>query len=250
MNLYDELIRKMGGAFDGKAPARYPYNSAKTWQDTGHNELVMLRDAAFELGGNNLPTVNCTCVTTTPDLIPEDEILVYGKDLQELRGDASFVRLAFLDIEDIGEDVDEEQAYNAIKKLEFVRYNVHPAGYMVRVSTESNQEQVRVSKAAVSKGITFEKIGNAYISKYKEIPGVKHVRIIFATGLSDLSEWKAGAKKTDEITRTLTHILDGINFDCGSCNFKEVCDDTPGLKEAHIRQREDLKRRLGIKEKR
>ena len=239
----------MDGGFGDRAPSVYAYNGAKAWEDTGHNELVMMRDAAYELGGENNPTVNCTCVTTTPDLVPRDEILVYGPDLQQIKRSTPFLRLAFLDVEDIGEAEDEEKAYNAIKKLEFVRYNVHPAGYMVRVSTESNREQVRVSKAAVSKGITFEKVGNDYINKYKEIPGVKHVKIIFATDVKDLSLWVSSAKKVDDITKTLTHILDGINFDCGSCNFKEVCDDTPGLKEAHIRQREDLKRRLGIKDR-
>lgn len=236
MKLYDKSIKNMQDFFEGSAHRDYPYSEGAAWKDNGHSELVMMRDAAFELGGGSKPSVNCTCVTTDEEMIPADEIIVYGNDLNNINGDCSFARLVFLSIEDPGED---EEAYNAIKRLEFVRYNVYPEGYMARVSSESNREQVRVSSEAVSKGISFEKIGCSYIKKYKEVPGVKHVKVIFATEMSDLEPLIKEAKKVDEITGTLTHILDGIPTDCTSCQMKPVCDSVDGLKEMHMRQRKE-----------
>lgn len=245
MKLFDDLIKRMQSFPEG-VPARHEFNAARAWPDKGQNQLIMLKDAAFELGGGSLPSVNCTCVTTSEELFKGDEIFVYGKDLNALNSDISFARLAFLYIDE--PEGDDEETYNAIKKLEFVRYNVHPEGYMVRVSAESNQEQVRISKKALAAGISFEAIGNAYIKKYKEIEGVKHVKMIFYTGASDLSELVADAKKVDDITNTLTHILDGIPTDCGSCNLKQVCDEVEGLREMHMKQRGDLKARQKKKE--
>ena len=95
-----------------------------------------------------------------------DEIWLYGSEIAQLRGDVPFARIALLEVDDLGGD---EEAYNAIRRMEFVRYHVFPEGYMVRVSSESNQEQVRLSKTAVRAGISFRAVGAAYIRKYREL---------------------------------------------------------------------------------
>ena len=56
----------------------------------------MLRDAAYELGGSSKPAVNFICVTTSAQLVEQDEILVFGPDLTELRGDSAYARIALL----------------------------------------------------------------------------------------------------------------------------------------------------------
>ena len=42
------------------------------------------------------------------------------------------------------------------------------------------------------------------------------------------------AKTADDITKSLTHILDGLATDCGHCDFKKVCDEVEGMKEMHL----------------
>ena len=139
-----------------------------------------------------------------------------------------------LETEDLGEETDEEKAFQAIRNLEFVRYHVFPEGYMVRVSSQSNQEQVRISRDALKKGIDFARVGATYISKYKAVPGVKNVRIIFITDSKLVKEILPNADKIDAITKTLTHILDGMPTDCGHCSMKSVCDEVEGMKELHL----------------
>ena len=42
------------------------------------------------------------------------------------------------------------------------------------------------------------------------------------------------AGKVDAITKTLTHILDGLPTDCGHCSLKPVCDEVEGMRELHL----------------
>lgn len=233
MTLYDKTISQITGKL-GTPQKTYSYNPSDAWSDVGHQELVLLRDAAFELGGSGEKSVNSTLVTTTPGIVTGDSIEVYGKDLQDIHSDVPFARIVFLEIEDPGED---EQAYNAIKDLEFVRYNVFPKGYMTRISSENNQEQVRVSKEAIASGITFQKVGNDYLRKYKEKKGVKHVKIIFAINPPCMDELIKDADTVSKVTNTLTHIMDGISTDCSHCNYKAICDTVEGIREMHMKQR-------------
>lgn len=238
MKLYDSLIADLDEKLSAQTPKTFRCAPERAWQDAGSTEFIMMKDAAYELGGFGKDSVNCTCVTTTPGIVPEDEIFVYGSDLNEIKSDVSFARIVCLEVDDLGED---EEAYNAIRNLEFVRYNVFPKGYMSRISAESNQEQVRLSREAVQNGITFEKVGNLYIQKYKEDPHVKHVKIVFATEAPAMKDLIADAKKVNDITKTLTTILDGIPTDCASCQMKPVCDSVDGLREMHMKQRKNAK---------
>ena len=96
MELYNSIIRKVEELAGSSTPRRCPYDPQGAWEDTGSFELVMLRDAAYELGGSSKPAVNFTCVTTSAQLVVRDEILVFGPDLTELRGDSAYARIALL----------------------------------------------------------------------------------------------------------------------------------------------------------
>ena len=42
------------------------------------------------------------------------------------------------------------------------------------------------------------------------------------------------AKKSTDITGTLTHILEGLPTDCSVCALKDVCEEVEGMKELHF----------------
>ena len=130
---------------------------------------------------------------------------------------------------------DTEPLFRAIQDIDFVKYHVYPKGYMIRSSSDSFREQVRVSKEAVRKGINFEQVGNSYIKEYKKNPNVLAVRVIFSTvDDANYAEMKKDAKKVRDITKTLSKILEGMSTDCHSCSLKEICDEVEGLKELHF----------------
>lgn len=232
MELYNALIRAARAQFSG-APQRWDYSAHDAWADNGESELVMLRDAAFELGGSGNPSANFTCATSDDSLVPCDEILLYGRDLPQLSGDVSFARLVFLQVDEVlGED--DEATFQAIRDMEFVKYHVFPKGYMVRISSESNREQVRVSRDALRSGVSFRRIGARYIAAYHKNPHVKRVQVVFLTDQAAVATLAQLAKKVDDVTKTLTHILEGLPTDCGSCSLKPICDEVEGMREMHF----------------
>ncbi len=233
MKLYDGIISDTEALLAQYEPRIFPYDRERIWKDRGVSELILLRDAAFELGGRGHASVGYLCATTAP-LFDRDEIYVYGPDLPEITGDTDFAKIVYLVTDDLREDSDSEAAFRTVRNMNFVRYHVFPAGYMVRVSSESNEEQVRVSKKVVRAGIRFSYVGATYIRKYRELPEVKHVRVIFITEPSLVAALRPNAAKVDDITKTLTHILDGLPTDCGHCSMKAVCDEVEGMRELHL----------------
>ena len=237
MELYNSIIEQAEKLSRSSAPRRYAYDPQKAWPDTGEFELVMLRDAAYELGGGNRNAVNFTCVTTSPRLIDRDEILVYGPDLGQIRGDADYARITLLRVGDIESDdeTDTEQAFRAIQDMDFVKYHVFPKGYMIRTSSESSREQVRISKEAVKNGVSFERIGADFIRQYKKNINILNVKMLFITAPdADYAGAKKLAKNVKDITMSLTKILEGMPTDCGSCQLKPICDEVEGMKELHF----------------
>ena len=236
MKLYDKIIEDTKKILDEGASGNlksFDYDEKAAWKDIGSSEFIMQRDAALEIGAGGEPSVNYTVVTTSLE-VQKDEILVYGPDINEIKEESSFARIVILETADLGEEEDSEKAFQTIRNLEFVRYHVFPKGYMVRVSARSNQEQIRISKAAIKEGISFAKVGSLYIKKYKALPEVKKVRVIFVTKKDLVEKLLPNADKVDLVTRTLTHILDGLAADCGHCSMKAVCDEVDGMRELHL----------------
>ena len=236
MELYNELIRETEGLLAGRPFRRWDYEPQQAWEDTGESELVLLRDAAYELGGSGKPAVHFTCVTTSPTLVEKDEVLLWGPDLRELKEDSPYARIALLRVGDIeSDDGDDTVAYNAIKDMEFVRYHVFPKGYMLRFSAESGREQVRLSKRALRDGISFRQVGYDFICRYRENSNVLAVKLIFITAPEGPYEALAAcSRRSTEITRTLCTILDGLPMDCSACHLKPVCDEVEGMRELHF----------------
>lgn len=230
MKLYDSIITTVLDETKKAGVIEITDNANKPWPVTENSELVMMRDSAFELGGGMNPSTNYTLVSTEVSM-DEDGVFLVGKDISELSSDCPFARIVIIKTEEIGES---EEAYDAIRNMEFARYHVFPEGYMVRVSSQSNQEQVRLSSVAVRKGINFSAVGKAYIDKYKAIDHVLNVRVIFITDKELVENLSQYAKKADDITKSLTHIYDGLATDCGHCDFKQVCDEVEGMKEMHL----------------
>ena len=127
MQLYDPIIRETLAALSARPARSYAYAQSRAWKDNGASELVMQRDAAYELGGDDKPAVNFSCVTTDASFVDKDEIVVIGKDLGEIGSSVPFARLAFVLIDDIkAEEGDTEPLFRAIQDIDFVKYKRDP----------------------------------------------------------------------------------------------------------------------------
>ena len=233
MELYNSLIKESNSLLEKGRPRVWEYRPGDAWKDIGSSELVLQKDAAYELGAMGKGSANYVLFTSSPELVDKDQILLYGADLGEIKGEVDFARIVLLRVGLI--DGDDEAVYRTLKDIEFAKYHVYPEGYMVRMSPESYREQVRVSKQALKKGISFKNIGANYITAYKKDPNVLNATVIFVTDPGfDYGAMKKLAKKANDVTGTLTHILEGLPTDCSVCALKDICDEVEGMKELHF----------------
>ena len=233
MELYNSLFKDTQAFLEKGTPKKWDYSECDCWKDIGSSELVMQRDAAYELGASGKGSANYVLFSSSSEFVSKDQVLLYGPDLREIRNDTDFARIVLLRV-GVLED-DNEKVYRILKDIEFAKYHVYPEGYMVRISPENYREQIRVSKQAIRKGISFRSIGASYIKAYKKDINVLNATVIFVTAPGfDYSGMKDTAKKASDITNTLTTILEGLPTDCSVCSLKGICDEVEGMKELHF----------------
>lgn len=228
MKFFDALIDSVS---DLTAPSdKKSFAKGAPWRDAGGNQMIMRRDTAFELEGFGFNLVSSRDIA--------DRIILIGDDLDKIRADRRFARISVVQIDDVE---DEQKAYNLIKKIDYVKYHSFPDGYMMRSTSRSHKESVRVSKKAIKDGADFGKIGSLLIEKYREIPAVKGVKIIFVTAPdADYSAIESIAEKNHAIAETLNHIMNSVRFDCDTCNLKPICDEVEGMKELHFKNSSEM----------
>ena len=233
MELYNSLIQETHALTD-KLPAQvWDYDEKADWPENSSSELVLQKDAAFELGASGKGSANYVLFTSSEELGGQDRVMLIGRDLKEIQGDCDFARIVILRIGVL--DDDDEAVYRTLRDIEFAKYHVYPQGYMVRISPESCREQVRVSRDAVRRGISFKALGMNYIQAYKQDPNVISATVIFLTDpAADYAALRALAKKSADVTGTLTHIFEGLPTDCSVCALKDICDEVEGMKELHF----------------
>ncbi len=228
MNFFDSLIDDVMSLIKSSEITSYPYNATECRNDTGYSQVILQRDTAYELSGTGMSLVTSSVVN--------DEIIVSGDDLCGINGNRKFARISIVQTDDVE---DEQKAYNLIRKIEYVRYHYFPEGYMIRTASSSHKESVRVARSAIKNGINFNEIGNLLIKKYKEIESVRGVKVIFVTiPDADYDSFTRIAEKGNNITKTLNHVMNTVNFDCDTCNLKPICDEVEGMRELHFRNKE------------
>lgn len=233
MELYNSLIRETRSLIDGLPAKSWAYDPKSAWASDSSSELVLQKDAAFELGASGKGSANFVLFTSSEELVNEDKVVLIGRDLRDIHGDCDFARIVLLRIGVL--DDEDEAVYRTLKDIEFAKYHVYPQGYMVRISPESYREQVRVSKDALRRGINFKALGMNYIEAYKKDPNVLSATVIFLTDpAADYTALRAMAKKSADVTGTLTHIFEGLSTDCSVCALKDICDEVEGMKELHF----------------
>ena len=233
MELYNSLINDTRAQLEGLSAKVWDYSPADCWTDVGSSELVLQRDAAYEMGALGKGSANYVLFTSSSELVDKDQVILYGPDMGQIKGDCDFARIVLLRVGVL--DDDDEAVYRTLKDIEFAKYHVYPEGYMVRMSPESSREQIRVSKKALAKGISFRSVGASYVAEYKKDANVLNATVIFITDpKADYASLQAAAKKASAVTGTLTHILEGLPTDCSICALKDICDEVEGMKELHF----------------
>lgn len=240
MKLYDEVIQYIFGLLADYEPAGLAVCESESWPDAGKNNMVLRSGMAYELGGGNYPAVGCTAVTAEETFVPHDEILLYGRELSEIRQDTPYARIAVARVSEdsLGQG---NTLYNAIKNIEYTRYHVNPQGFMMRISSVNKRETVRIGREALEQGLNFAKAGNLMLRSFHENPKVEAVKLIFVN-LEEFpyKELEKARERADRITDTIDHMMKHVVMDCDVCSLQKVCDEVEGLRELHFSEKNKI----------
>ncbi len=232
MKLYDEIIDGWSALLKDFSLRSLPLSGL--WPDTGERNMILRSDMAYELGGGSLPALGATAVTVGG--FAEDRLLLCGPDLPEILLDGPYARLTVASVKD-GLPDQGGALYQAIKKIDFVRYHVNPEGFMTRISAIQGRESARVSREALKKGLTFAQVGGRMLASYHENPQIQAVRLIYITDPAfPYGELETLVKKSREITRAIDHAMTAAMTDCNVCSLKKVCDEVEGIRQLHFGQ--------------
>lgn len=233
MDLFDNILKDVFRQCNALLPAgdaRQPI-PARAWNDVGEHHMILGKETAYELGGSGAFGLSGCLCTTQPLLFPEG-VYLYGKDLKDIHRDQSYARIVLIELE---EKPEKDALYRKLREIEYVRYHIHPEGYMARISPVIQREPVRISKAALKNHMAFADIGQMYLARYQRILQVKCVNVIFITDLAfDYANLEKNLHKAEQITQSLDHIFTSLSMDCGTCNLKAVCDEVDGLRKLHF----------------
>jgi len=277
MQLYDAQIQRVRALLGGLPAKTYAYDESKAWPENADFQMIFQKDVAYELGAGKSTSANLTCVTDNLELfqaVPglpgglaqgeeqgqlenvarvKSQILVYGRDLQEIQGDVSYARIcevlvkseeslptkAEQGVEADDDPSDSGRTLKLLQDIDFVKFHVYGKGFMMRTSGQSAKEQVRVSKKALQDGITFERMGDTLISHYKKNPSVLAARVSFVTAEEfDYASLQKEAGMAVEIRNSLSKIQKGLPTECAVCDIREICNEVEGLRELHFGKKE------------
>ncbi len=232
MRLYEEIIAQWQSLLGGFPIRSLPLSDG--WPDTGSRNMILRSDMAYELGGEGFPALGATAVTVGG--FAQDEILLCGPDLPEIRKDVPYARLTVASVRD-GLPDQGSALYQAIKKIDFVRYHVNPEGFMTRISAIQGRESARVSRDALKKGLSFSQVGGRMLKSYHENPQIQAVRLIYITDPAfPFGALEETIQKSREITRAIDHAMTAAMTDCNVCSLKKVCDEVEGIRQLHFGQ--------------
>ncbi len=245
IDLFDGLIGELRGLLapytDERQSTNVDSSDGVLWQSSPE-QVILQRDTAFELGGGGLPAVSGILYTSDATLLQPSLISVYGRGLQQLFRSAetsegqSGAVFPFAHIMLVGIDtkftVEDFKLYNLLRSIEYLRYRISPWGFMPRISTVQNREQVRVAREAAKKGLDFQEAGRVYLDTYLHHPAVSAAELIFLTLPQQTFDYKTLAgifDRAQELTMSLDHALNNLKMDCSACNLKPVCDEVETL---------------------
>lgn len=222
MFLFDELINKFNNLNSSYNSISLSLDLSRDFKEN-NNQIIFNNEKAFELGGGKYKGIT---IDFPSDETFDDGIFLIGDDIKTIKSDRNYARICLVSIDKdlMGKG---NSLYSNLRKIDYVKYHFSLDGLMIRESAFAKKESIVFSKNTIKKeDVDFGYIGSYMISKYKALPFVKNVKLIFI----DLEQYPYEmlaelVKKTDDIIKALDHLTNKVNMDCHSCSLQVVCNE-------------------------
>ena len=222
MFIFDDLINEINNLNSKFKGQRLSIDLKQKFNENS-NQIIFNDDKAYELGASPFYGVTLDLLT---DEEFEDEILLFGDDLNNIKNNTDYARIV---IGSINKDLlgEGNELYNNIRRFDYVKYHLAYEGIMVRESVINKKESLVISKKHLKKDqLNFSKFGSYIINKQKGLPFVKNVKVIFINQKDyDYKKLTEMVIKCENITKALDHLMNKVKMDCHSCSLQVICNE-------------------------
>jgi CO dehydrogenase/acetyl-CoA synthase beta subunit len=201
------------------------------WPRASKGNIVLKSDTALELGGPGAPSLSMTLWTKSESI--KDSIRITGPDIQEIQEPR--VPFALISIINAG-DVTEENAFDRSRNLDMVRYSLLLEGFMYKGTPRGMNAWSRISRKALEDGFSLAHLGSALIKGYHSLDFVNAAAVMLITGKAVETAIEL-TEKPRMILGAMRKMAEELSFDCGDCDYNEVCSeaDILQLMRSHYR---------------
>jgi len=198
------------------------------WPSGDRNNLVLSSDTAVELGSPKTASTSFLAWTDRDDRLSSGRLTLVGPDIKgENRELVPFGKAVLASVSGF----DENNSYDRFREMEMVKYDIRLTGYMMRAVSQYQREWSRISKKAVADGFSLSFLGRALYEKLTALPYVNAVEIVFITASAeDVRRIQPIAEEVRTLTGAMNKMVEEMDFDCSSCDYRPVCDSVSELR--------------------
>jgi CO dehydrogenase/acetyl-CoA synthase beta subunit len=230
MVLFDQVIREVKGTVLAMPQARALVSGPEApWQPGGNRNIVLKEDVGIELGGPECESLSCVLWTNDLSLVSDGAITLAGPDFSECMGEQRpFARIVLAGVEGFTED----NACERHTELDLVRYDLDLKGFMIRAVSRRMNEWCRISRSALRDGFSAQVLGSSLMGLMGRKPYVRSLEMLFVTSCAgDVARLKDLTSHTARVIAAMSKMAGEMSFDCGECEYQDVCDDATDLKK-------------------
>jgi CO dehydrogenase/acetyl-CoA synthase beta subunit len=214
----------------------WPAAGTPVWPAGGGRNIVLREDMGLELGSPQKESLSCLLWTQDSSLIEDGRITLAGPDLPESQGmSLPFGKVVLAAVEGFTED----NAYDRHKDLDYLRYDLDLKGFMMRSASQYLREWCRIAASALRGGFSVRILGAELIRLFRTKPYVKAIEVVcFTSSPGDVARLREITSPAERIIAAMNKMAGEFDFDCSSCDYRDVCDEADGLKGMRDRLRD------------
>ncbi|ABW68576.1 hypothetical protein [Desulfosudis oleivorans] len=233
MGLFDDHIAQIRKFIDSRAQrpdvSVVAADDVPSWPMGDSRSLVLSSDTAVELGSPKTASTAFLVWTDDTEAVSHGRVTRIGPDIpKETRDLVPFGKIVLVNVSGF----DEANTYDRFREMEMAKYDIHPAGYMMRAVSQYQREWSRISKKAKTDGFSLSFLGKALIEKLSALPYVHGAEVIFVTSSADdVTALKAVGESVGKITGAMNKMGEEMDLDCDACEYSPVCDSVSELRK-------------------
>jgi len=200
-----------------------------TWPKSESSGLVLMPDLAVELGSPDLASVSFQTWTPDGSLVNDETITIIGSDISKTCDpNLPFGKIIIAQVEGFNEN----NAAERTREMFLSKFDLSLNGFMLKSASNYMAEWCRISVNAIDNNFSFQVLGSSLINELKKLDYVKSVEIIFVTSSkADVNQLFEIGNRSVRIVNAMSKMVNEMNYDCGDCEFQDICEDAEELRE-------------------